>query len=58
MIHFDFGIEPNPERHRKISFAKSALRILAGTTLIYGSFITAGLLLIVAEILGILEEIV
>jgi len=58
MINFDFGIEPNPERHRKISFIKSALRILAGIALIYGSFITTGLLLIVAEFLGIVEEIV
>ena len=58
MIHFNFDLLPDPDRHRKISFAKSGLRILAGITLIYGSFITTGLLLIVAEILGILEEIV
>ena len=58
MIQFDFGLNPDPSRHRKISFVKSGLRILAGITLIYGSFITTGLLLIVAEFLGIVEEIV
>ncbi len=58
MIQFDFDLLPDPNRHRKISFIKSGLRILAGTTLIYGSLITTGLLFIVAEILGIVEEIV
>ena len=58
MIHFDFDLLPDPDRHRTISFIKSGVRILAGIALIYGSFITTGILLIVAEILGIVEEIV
>jgi hypothetical protein len=58
MIQFDFNLNPDPESHRKISFVKSGLRILAGIALIYGSFITTGILLILAEILGIVEEIV
>jgi hypothetical protein len=41
-----------------VSFAKSALRIGAGTALMLSMFIAAGLLLVVAEVLGILEEVV
>jgi hypothetical protein len=58
LIQFDFDLLPDPDRHRKISFAKSGLRILAGIALLYGNFITTGILLILAEILGIVEEIV
>jgi len=58
MIQFNFDLLPDPDRHRKISFVKSGLRILAGIALIFGSLITTGILLIVAEILGIVEEIV
>jgi hypothetical protein len=41
-----------------VSLAKSSIRILAGVSLIYGSFVICGALLIVAEILGIVEEVV
>lgn len=58
MIQFDLDDIPNPERHRVISFIKSGFRIFAGLALIYGSLITAGLLFIIAEVLGILEELV
>ena len=58
MIKFDLDDIPDPERHRVISFIKSAFRIFAGLALIYGSFITAGLLFIIAEVLGIVEELV
>jgi hypothetical protein len=44
--------------HFYVSLAKSAIRILAGISLIYGSVFTAGVLLIVAEMLGIVEELV
>ena len=44
--------------HQNVSFAKSALRISAGLSFIFGGLIIAGLLLILAEALGILEEIV
>lgn len=49
---------PDPVWHQRISFAKSALRIVAGATLIGEMFWVAGVLFIVAEVLGIVEEIV
>jgi hypothetical protein len=49
---------PDPKLHQQISFVKSGLRILAGLTLCYGMFIFAGVTLILAEILGIIEEMV
>ena len=49
---------PDPIKHKYISFVKSGFRILAGITLCFGEFVIAGILLIVAEALGILEEIV
>ena len=45
------------KRHFYISIVKSAVRILAGVYLIFGDFVTAGALLIGAEVLGILEEL-
>lgn len=45
-------------RHFFVSLAKSAVRIFAGVALIYGSLLVCGVLLIVAEVLGIIEEIV
>lgn len=44
--------------HKNVSFAKSGLRILAGLSLVFGGIVLAGLLLILAEGLGILEEVV
>ena len=44
-------------RHFYISMVKSAVRIGAGTALVLGYFVNAGLLLIIAELLGIAEEI-
>ena len=44
--------------HFNVSMAKSGLRILAGVSLILGSWVFAGVLVILAESLGILEEIV
>ena len=49
---------PDPKKHQYISFVKSGFRILAGITLCFGEFVVAGILLIVAEALGVLEEIV
>lgn len=50
---------PDPKWHQRISFAKSAVRIAAGLALVWpGSIVLAGVFLIVAEILGIVEEIV
>ena len=44
--------------HFYVSIAKSVLRLGAGATLILGMFVAAGVLFIVAEVLGIIEEIV
>ena len=46
------------KNHFNVSMIKSAVRILAFLFLIYGSFIMAGLLVIAAEILGVVEELV
>jgi hypothetical protein len=43
--------------HFRISVAKSILRIIAGIALLNGLLIPSGALFIVAEILGIIEEL-
>jgi hypothetical protein len=49
---------PDPKKHKYISFVKSFFRIVAGGALCFGEFAIAGALLIVAEVLGIAEELV
>ena len=49
---------PDPRLHLYISLAKSGIRIIAGLALILGDPMIAGALLILAEILGIGEELV
>jgi len=52
---------PDPKKHQFISFVKSSWRIIAGVALcFYPSDIMflAGASLVVAEILGIVEELV
>jgi hypothetical protein len=44
--------------HSNVSFAKSSLRIAAGVFLIFSDVVIAGALLILAEVLGVLEELV
>jgi hypothetical protein len=44
--------------HFYVSLVKSVFRIGAGIALVFGNIVTAGVLLITAEILGIIEEIV
>jgi len=44
--------------HFYVSIVKSAVRIAAGAALIMGAFVVTGALLILAEILGIVEELV
>jgi predicted ATP-dependent Lon-type protease len=44
--------------HFYVSLAKSALRIVAGGNLVVGNLWMAGTFLILAEILGIVEELV
>ena len=50
--------QPDPLKHKYISFAKSGIRIAAGIALAIGMLWHAGGLLILAEILGIVEEVV
>ncbi len=49
---------PDPKLHRNISFVKSGFRILAGVLLCAGQLFAAGTFLILAEGLGIAEELV
>lgn len=44
--------------HTNVSFVKSGLRILAGIALAFGNLFLAGAFLILAELLGVLEEVV
>jgi len=44
-------------KHFYVSLAKSAVRIVAGAFLINGNLVLAGLFLIAAEGLGIVEEL-
>ncbi len=44
--------------HFYVSLVKSVFRIGAGIALVFGNVTTAGVLLITAEVLGIVEEIV
>jgi hypothetical protein len=43
--------------HAKISYVKSFVRIIAAILLINKSFIVSGVLFLIAEIIGIIEEI-
>ena len=44
--------------HFYVSIVKSAVRIAAGASLIMGSLVVCGALIIIAEVLGIVEELV
>jgi hypothetical protein len=50
--------QPDPKLHQQISFVKSGLRILAGGAFIMSVLWAGGVLIIVSEILGIVEELV
>ena len=58
----DMEIEVQPKDtsrgHFYVSLVKSALRIVAGVFLIDGNLLVAGSLLILAEGLGVVEELV
>ena len=43
--------------HFRISLVKSCLRIAAGATLIKGELVASGMLFMLAEVLGIAEEL-
>jgi hypothetical protein len=50
--------QPDPKKHLYISLVKSSIRILAGSMLFVDLWHLAGILIIVAEVLGIAEELV
>ena len=49
--------ESHTNWHFRISIIKSGLRIGAGMTLIKGDIVISGILFILAEVLGIVEEL-
>jgi hypothetical protein len=49
---------PDPRRHKIISFVKSAIRIVAFGFLAYYEIQAAAVLLLVAELVGVVEEMV
>lgn len=53
-----FMKQPDPKLHFQISMLKSLIRISAGIGLISGQLLVAGALFILAEVLGIAEELV
>ena len=57
MFNFD---QPNANRHAQASFVKSFLRICAGIMLVIPKpfIVVAGIFFIIAEIVGIIEELV
>jgi hypothetical protein len=50
--------QPDPKLHQRISFVKSAIRIIAGCNLAVGNIFFAGTMFVVAEMLGVIEEVV
>jgi hypothetical protein len=49
---------PDPKRHKYVSFIKSSIRIVACVFLAYYEIQTAAVLLAVAELVGVVEEMV
>jgi hypothetical protein len=55
----EFMKQPDAKKHFQLSMAKSAVRIAAGFALIWPeSLILAGIFLILAEVIGVAEEMV
>ena len=50
--------QPDPKLHFYISMIKSGIRIFAGLCLVMGFFVLSGVSFIVAEVLGVVEEMV
>ena len=49
---------PHPKLHQQISFLKSLFRIGAGIFMCTQMFVSSGALFVIAELLGIIEELV
>ena len=54
----DLSKIPDPLLHRNISFVKSLFRIVAGVSLCNSNFVIAGVMFVLAELMGIAEELV
>jgi hypothetical protein len=52
------NFNPTPKWHLILSLCKSSLRLLAGAALCFGMYYEAGVAFILAEALGIAEELV
>ena len=57
-MNLDIQPKDTSRGHFYVSLAKSLLRIIAGTSLILSGFPEAGTFFILAEVLGIVEELV
>lgn len=57
-MEIDIQPKDTSKGHFYVSVCKSAVRIAAGAALIMGSLAVCGWLIILAEILGIVEEVV
>jgi hypothetical protein len=57
-VEIDIQPKDTSKGHFYVSIVKSAVRIAAGGALIMGAFVVTGALIILAEILGIVEELV
>ena len=58
MIEVEIQPKDTSRGHFYVSIVKSFIRIFAGMALIDGSLIIAGVSFIIAELLGIVEELV
>ena len=60
LIGIKMEIQPKDtsKGHFYVSLAKSALRVIAGGNLVIGNLFWAGTFLILAEVLGVVEELV
>lgn len=56
----EVNIQPREtsQGHFYVSLLKSAVRIVAGVAIMFGALMTGGGLIVLAECLGILEEII
>lgn len=58
MAEIDVQPKDPSKGHFYVSLGKSAIRIIAGYALISGNLVFAGALIIAAEVLGVVEEMV
>jgi hypothetical protein len=57
-MNVDIQPKDTSKGHFYVSLAKSAIRIFAGGVLMAGNIWLAGVCIVLAEVLGVLEEIV